>query len=47
VTVQADADVVRYARVAPGDSAGIVTVRAVAEGDSTTVHVAYDTQVLG
>jgi hypothetical protein len=46
VTVQADADCVRYARVAREDSAGIVTVRGKAGADGTTVTVTYDLSAL-
>ena len=42
VTVQADAECVRYARVAPGDSAGIVAVSFQAVPEGTRVTVAYD-----
>ena len=47
VTVQADPDCVRYARVAPGDSAGIVSVSFVPVEDETLVNVAYDLSALG
>lgn len=46
ITVQADADCVRYARVAPGDSAGIVSVSFLAVDDGTRVKVAYDLSAL-
>jgi hypothetical protein len=42
VTVQADEACVRYARVAPGDSAGIVAVSFQAVPEGTRVTVAYD-----
>jgi hypothetical protein len=42
ITVQADNDCVRYARVAPGDSAGIVSVSFQPLDEGTRVAVAYD-----
>jgi hypothetical protein len=46
VTVQADDTCVRYARVTPGDSAGIVTVSCAPTTDGTTVTVTYDLTAL-
>ena len=46
ITVQADATQVRYARVALGDSAGIVTVSCAPEDVGTTVTVSYDLTAL-
>ena len=42
ITVVAAADQVRYARVADGDSAGLVTVTCAQTEGSTTVTVEYD-----
>ena len=42
ITVQTDDEVVRYARVAHGDSAGIVSVSFQAVPDGTRVTVGYD-----
>ena len=46
VTVDAGADHVRYARVAIGDSAGLVTVTCVPNGGRTTVNVDDDVSAL-
>ena len=46
VTVETDADRVRYARVAPGDSAGLVSVSWAPVGDGTVVTVDYDLSAL-
>lgn len=46
ITVQADPDCVRYARVAIGDSAGIVSVSFAPADDGTRVTVAYDLSAL-
>jgi hypothetical protein len=46
VTAQADADCVRYVRLADGDTAGIVTVSGAADGEGTRVTVSYDLTAL-
>ncbi|MDT7544983.1 MAG: hypothetical protein QOE99_1093 [Actinomycetota bacterium] len=46
VTVDASPTSVRYARVAPGDSAGLVAVACAASSDGTTVTVSYDLTAL-
>jgi hypothetical protein len=46
VTVAAGVDHVRYARVAIGDSAGLVTVTSTENGGRTTVTVDYDLSAL-
>ena len=46
VTVDASADHVRYARVAIGDSAGLVTVTCAENGGRTMVTVDYDLSAL-
>jgi hypothetical protein len=46
VTVDAGPDRVRYARVAPGDSAGTVAVACTAHTEGTTVTVSYDLTAL-
>jgi hypothetical protein len=46
ITVDAGTDHVRYARVAIGDSAGIVTVTCVEKSGQTTVTVDYDLSAL-
>lgn len=46
ITVQADEQCVRYARVAPGDSAGIVSVSFQAVDEGTRVTVGYDLSAL-
>jgi hypothetical protein len=46
VTVRADTDSVRYARVALGDSAGLVTVSCAPDAAGTRVTVAYDLSAL-
>jgi hypothetical protein len=46
VTIQADDDCVRYARLAPGYSAGIVTVACRAHADGTEVTTSYDMSAL-
>jgi hypothetical protein len=46
VTVQADDACVRYARVAPGFSAGIVTVTCRPTAEGTEVTTAYDMSAL-
>jgi hypothetical protein len=46
VTVDTGADRVRYARVAVGDSAGLVTVTCAQSGRGTTVTVVYDLSAL-
>ena len=46
ITVEAGADRVRYARVASGDSAGLVTVACAENSGRTTVTVDYDLSAL-
>jgi hypothetical protein len=46
VTVETGTDLVRYARVAPGDSAGLVSVSCLPELEGTTVTVDYDLSAL-
>jgi hypothetical protein len=46
VTVDASPTSVRYSRVAPGDSAGLVTVTCATSPDGTTVTAAYDLTAL-
>ena len=46
ITVQADADCVRYARVAEGYSAGIVTVSCAPDPHGTAVTTSYDLSAL-
>ena len=46
ITVQADPSCVRYARVAHGDSAGIVTVSYAPDAAGTLVTVSYDLTAL-
>ncbi len=46
ITVEAGADLVRYARVASGDSAGLVTVTCAENSGRTTVTVDYDLSAL-
>ena len=46
VTVQADETCVRYARIADGDSAGLVTVTCTPTTEGTEVAVSYDLSAL-